>query len=119
NHGDTIGMISPASSLHRSSDYDQIIKKIETLGFKVKVGEHAQDIFGYFAGTDENRAKDLNTMFADPEVDAILPFRGGWGCNRILKYIDFDVIASNPKPLIGFSDITSLLLSIYAKTGLV
>src|SRR5699024_1644361 len=65
------------------------------------------------------RAKDVNAMFADSEVDAILSFRGGWGCNRILEYIDFDIIAQNPKPFIGFSDITSLLLSIYSKTGLV
>lgn len=117
--GDTIGMISPASSLPEYLSYQQIVQKIEQLGFKVKVGQHAKDQYGYFAGTDKNRAEDLNTMFADTEVDAIIPFRGGWGCNRILEYIDFDGIAENPKPLIGFSDITSLLLSIYAKTGLV
>ncbi len=117
--GDTIGMISPASSLPEYLSYSKIVKKIEDLGFKVKVGEHAKDEYGYFAGTDKNRAEDLNAMFADPEVDGIIPFRGGWGCNRILEYIDFDLIAQNPKPLIGFSDITSLLLSIYAKTGLI
>lgn len=117
--GDTIGMISPASSLPEYLSYGKIVKKIEGLGFKVKVGEHAKNQFGYFAATDKNRAEDLNHMFADPEVDGIIPFRGGWGCNRILEYINFDTIAENPKPLIGFSDITSLLLSIYAETGLI
>lgn len=117
--GDTIGMISPASSLPEYLSYGKIVEKIKNLGFKVKVGEHAKNQYGYFAGTDKNRAEDLNAMFADPKVDGIIPFRGGWGCNRILEHIDFDLIADNPKPLIGFSDITSLLLSILAKTGLV
>ncbi len=117
--GDTIGMISPASSLPEYLSYGEIVKKIEGLGFKVKVSEHAKNQYGYFAGTDKNRAEDLNAMFADENVNGIIPFRGGWGCNRILEYIDFDIIAQNPKPLIGFSDITTLLLSIYAKTGLI
>ena len=58
-------------------------------------------------------------LFADPDVDAILAVRGGWGCARILPLLDYDVIRQNPKPLIGYSDITALLLAIYAKTGLV
>ncbi len=58
-------------------------------------------------------------MFDDDSVDAILPFRGGWGCNRILNLIDYQVIRDNPKILVGFSDITSLLMAIYAKTGLI
>lgn len=117
--GDTIGMISPASSLPEYQSYAKVVKKIEGLGFKVKVSDHAKGQFGYFASTDKNRAKDLNSMFADSEVDGIMPFRGGWGCNRILKYIDFELIADNPKPLVGFSDITTLLLAIYSKSGLV
>lgn len=117
--GDTIGMISPASSLSEEKEYGEVVKEIEKLGFNVKVGQHAKEHYGYFAGTDENRAADLNVMFEDPEVDAIIPFRGGWGSNRILEFIDFDVIRANPKPLIGYSDITSLLLAIYARTGLI
>lgn len=117
--GDTIGMISPASSLPEHLSYSKIVRKVEQLGFNVKVGEHAKGQYGYFAGTDRHRAEDVMDMFADAEVDGIIPFRGGWGCNRILEYIDFEVIAENPKPLIGFSDITSLLLAIYAQTGLV
>jgi len=117
--GDTIGLISPAFSMPKEKQYGQIIRKIQRQGFKVKVGAHAEDHFGYFAGTDKHRAADVNAMFANSDVDAIMPFRGGWGCDRILDDINFDLISRNPKPLIGFSDITTLLLAIHAKTGLV
>ena len=117
--GNTIGMISPGSILQESRLYDEIVNTITELGFHVEVGEHAQKSYGNLAGSDEARAADLNHMFSNPNIDAIIPFRGGWGSNRILDLIDFDNISSNPKALIGFSDITSLLLSIYAKTGLV
>ncbi len=117
--GGTIGLISPASSLAPPLTYEEVIGSIKELGFKVKLGEHYRDSYGDMAGTDEARASDLNSMFSDPEVDAIMPFRGGWGSNRILDLVDFETIRQNPKPLIGFSDITSLLLSIYAKTGLI
>lgn len=117
--GQTIGLISPASRLHDPSKYGKIVNKIKAMGFKVKVGANAKDNYGYYSGRDEQRAHDLNAMFADNSVDAILPFRGGWGSNRILDLIDFELIRRNPKILIGFSDITSLLLAIYAKTGLV
>lgn len=117
--GGTIGLISPASSLAPPLTYEEVIGSIKELGFRVKLGEHYKDSYGDMAGTDEARASDLNGMFADPEVDAIMPFRGGWGSNRILDLVDFKIIRQNPKPLIGFSDITSLLLSIYAETGLI
>lgn len=117
--GDTIGLISPASRLPKEKQYDKIIKQVQKLGFNVKVGEHARNQYGYLAGHDKQRAEDLNNMFADDTVDAILPFRGGWGCNRILNLIDYELIQQNPKILVGFSDITSLLLGIYKKTGLI
>lgn len=117
--GDTIGLVSPASHLPRRREYGKIIREIKSMGYEVKVGPNARKRYGGFAGTDQQRAADLNAMFADDSVDAILPFRGGWGSNRILDLIDFDNIRKNPKILVGFSDITSLLLAIYAKTGLV
>jgi muramoyltetrapeptide carboxypeptidase len=117
--GDTIGLISPASRLHQKKRYDEIINQIKKLGYEVKVGPNAPNRYGYLAGTDKERAADLNAMFADDSVDAIMPFRGGWGCNRILDLIDYQTIRQNPKILVGFSDITSLLLAIYSKTGLV
>lgn len=117
--GDTIGMISPASILPDRGRYAEIVNTIEGMGFRVVLGRHAKNRYGDLAGSDAERASDLNAMFQNPEVDAIIPFRGGWGSNRILDLINFDAIRRNPKPLIGFSDITSLLLAIYKKTGLV
>jgi len=117
--GDTIGLISPGFILPDSSKYDEIIEQIKKLGYNVKEGPNARNKYGYLAGTDKERAADLNAMFANDSVDAIMPFRGGWGCNRILPLIDFDTIQKNPKILVGFSDITTLLLSIFAKTGLI
>jgi muramoyltetrapeptide carboxypeptidase len=117
--GDTIGLVSPASRLPKKKQYGKIIKQVKKLGYKVKVGKYARERYGYLAGTDEQRAHDLNAMFADDEVDAIMPFRGGWGCNRILDLIDYETIQENPKILVGFSDITSLLMAIFAKTGII
>lgn len=111
--------MSPASIVGNDEKYDEVAERIKQLGFNVKEGKHARAKFGYFAGKDKQRAQDLNTMFADPEVDAIMPFRGGWGANRILDFIDYELIANHPKILVGYSDITSLLLAIYAKTGLI
>lgn len=117
--GDTVGLISPGFVLPESDQYGEIERTIRDLGFKVKSGSHARERYGYLAGIDKNRASDLNRTFSDPEIDAIIPFRGGWGSNRILDRIDYKMIARNPKPLVGFSDITSLLLAIYTRTGLV
>jgi muramoyltetrapeptide carboxypeptidase len=118
NVGDTVGLISPASYINRE-DVEDTQKSIAELGLKVKLGTHVLDRYGYLAGTDANRAADLNAMFADSSVQAILPMRGGWGCNRILPLLDYSLIRSHPKILMGLSDITSLLIAIYAKSGLV
>lgn len=115
----TIGLIAPASPIYDTSQFDEMIITLKGLGFNLKLGKHVQDQYGYLAGSDEDRAADLVNMFKDSEVDAILCVRGGWGCNRILDLIDYEVIKSNPKPLIGFSDITSLHNAILSKTGLV
>lgn len=117
--GDTIGMISPASTLPELSRYDEVLRKIRSLGYRVREGAHSRDRYGNLAGNDRDRAEDLMAMFRDPEVDAVMAFRGGWGSNRILDLVDFQVIRDHPKALVGFSDITSLLLSVYARSGLV
>lgn len=117
--GDTIGLVSPASRLPDPEQYDEIVTTIKGLGFQIKEGRNARSRYGYLAGSDASRAADLNAMFEDIHVDAIIPFRGGWGSNRILDQVDYDAIMNHPKPIIGFSDITSLLLAIYAKTGLI
>ena len=74
---------------------------------------------GYFAGTDKERAADIMDMFGNKNVKGIFTAKGGWGCARILPYLDYKIIRENPKVLIGFSDITSLLNAVTYKSGLV
>lgn len=116
--GCTLGLIAPGSPIYSSAEFDRMISDLTELGYKLKLGEHVRDRNGYLAGKDADRAKDLMNMFRDDEVDGILCIRGGWGCNRILPLLDFEVIRSNPKALIGFSDITSLHMAIQKNTGL-
>ncbi len=88
-------------------------------GFKVVYTKNILARYGYFAGTDEQRASDVNEMFKRNDVDGIVCARGGWGCSRILPLLDYDIIKNNPKVLIGYSDVTALLYGIYKETGLV
>ncbi len=74
---------------------------------------------GYFSATDEERAADLNEMFERKDVQGIMCARGGYGCARILPFLDYDLIENNPKPLIGFSDVTALCYAIYKNSNLI
>ncbi len=116
--GDTIGVVSPASNVKREEVESGIAQLLE-LGYKVAVGDNvfARDL--YFAGSPEMRARDLQTMFERQDVRAIVAARGGYGSNYLLPLIDLDSIRRNPKPLIGYSDLTSLLTWIFDETGLV
>lgn len=117
--GDTVALVAPAGATFKTIELDIARESLEALGLKVQVGGHLLDRHGYLAGQDRDRAADINAFFADRAVSAVLPIRGGWGSSRILPYLDFDVIRRNPKIVLGFSDITALLLAIYAKSGLV
>ncbi|CAN5813171.1 LD-carboxypeptidase [soil metagenome] len=117
--GDTVALVAPASATFQTLDLDIARESLEALGLKVKVGEHLMGRHGYLAGDDKDRADDINTFFADDSVRAVLPIRGGWGSARVLPYLNFDVIRKNPKILLGYSDITALLLGVHAKTGMI
>lgn len=117
--GATVGLVSPGGVISDESDVEQVEDTLHNLGLGTVRGRHALDRLGYLAGTDENRAADLHRMFADPDVDAILALRGGWGCNRILPLLEYELIREHPKILLGYSDITSLLIGVYARCGLV
>ncbi|MCF7824868.1 MAG: LD-carboxypeptidase [Candidatus Marinimicrobia bacterium] len=119
NAGDTIGLINPAGATFYTEDVLIAKETMAALGLKTKSGKHLMDRYGGLAGKDADRAADVNEMFRDPEVDAIIALRGGWGCNRILDLLDYHSIAKNPKIIMGYSDITSLLLAFNAKTSLV
>lgn len=116
--GDTVGLINPASATS-SEDIEDAKKTLTSLGLQYKLGTHILDRYGYLAGKDRDRAADVNAMFADRSVKAIIAARGGWGCNRILPLLDYKLIRNNPKIIMGYSDITSLLLAIYSQTGLI
>jgi muramoyltetrapeptide carboxypeptidase len=117
--GDTVGLINPAGATFHHDDVAIAEETLTALGLRMKAGKHLLDRYGYLAGSDKARAADVNTMFSDPEVNAVFTLRGGWGCNRILDLLDYESVAKHPKIIMGYSDITSLLLALNAKTGLV
>jgi muramoyltetrapeptide carboxypeptidase len=114
-----VGIVSPAGATFERDRLILVIDAVKALGFVPRVAPHALARYGYLAGTDAERAADMNALFADPAVKALLPIRGDWGSARILPYLDYDLIRANPKVVIGFSDISALLLGLYAQTGLV
>ncbi len=117
--GDWVGLISPSAATSERIQIQFAVEALEALGFKVKQGENLANRRGHLAGTDGERANDLNAMFADPEVKAVICIRGGSGAARILPLINYDQIRNNPKPILGYSDITALHHAIYAQTGLI
>lgn len=117
--GDTVGIITPASCVFEPSTIRAGKETLESLGFRVKLGSHLHKKYGYLAGSDQERVEDFHHMIADDEVKAIVALRGGYGSMRLLSSIDYDLIKSNPKIILGYSDITSLHLAIHTMTGLV
>jgi len=114
----TVGIIAPASPVNQS-EISEGLKLLESFPLKIKQGEHIFDRLNYLAGSDNDRVSDLHQMFSDPEIKAIFCARGGYGSARLLNKIDFDLIRKNPKIIVGFSDLTALLLAIYNKSGLI
>lgn len=119
--GDEIRVIAPSKSIKSLSDPQMVLakKKLESMGYKVTFSKNStkkDDLFK--TASIENRVKDLHDAFLDKNVKAIICARGGYLVNQILNYIDYDIVKNNPKPLIGFSDITALLNAIYKMTGI-
>jgi len=116
--GEGIGVIAPAGPVTRS-EIQPGIKLLNSSGYNVVSGPHLYHKKGYVAGEDEERLEDLHSMFINNKVKAIICARGGYGSLRLLNRIDFDLIQRNPKIIVGYSDITALLLAIYKKTHLI
>jgi len=115
--GATVGIVCPARGISlNSKSFILLEERLNKIGLKVKYGATVGKSFGYLADTDEMRIQDIENMFLDKEVDVILAMLGGYGCSRIVDKINYKIIKKNPKPLIGFSDITVLLNAIYQKT---
>ncbi|WP_249310387.1 LD-carboxypeptidase [Bacillus sp. FJAT-49736] len=116
--GDTIGITAPAGP-SKAERVPLAIEAIKELGFQVKVGKSCYEEYGgYLAGTPQSRAEELNEMFADPEIDAILCLRGGYGSAQLLDLLDYEVVTEHPKLFIGYSDITALHIAFFQKCGL-
>ena len=113
-----IGIVSPSYWLN-GDVLNKTAKYYSDMGYRVKLGSSNKLKNGPFAGSPEERAKDINAMFADPSIDAIFCARGGYGCNKVLPMLDYELIKDNPKIFMGFSDITACLNSITQKTKMV
>jgi len=117
--GDLIGLVTPASPPENPALIDETIARLTAFGFRIKPGKNVRKRNSYLAGSDEERAADINKMFADPEVKGIYALRGGYGSCRILPLLDYATIQANPKPFVGYSDVTAMHNAILVKTGLV
>jgi len=117
--GDTLALINPSNAIYEREPYAVATESLQAMGFKVREAPTLRARYGQFAGTDAQRAADVNVMFADPSVHGILAMTGGSGGNRILPLLDYAAIRRTPKFLGGFSDITALINAVHAKTGLV
>jgi muramoyltetrapeptide carboxypeptidase len=117
--GGTIGVPAPASPWDERSEVERGVRWWESRGYRVKLAEGIWDRDDYVAGDPKARARDLQAMFEDPEVDVVQAFGGGYGCAEMAPLLDPDAIAANPKPFAGYSDITVLHLAIPRHTGLV
>ncbi len=117
--GDTVAVVNPSGAIYERAPYALAFGSLMALGFKVKEAPHLRARYGHLAGTDAQRAGDINAMFADPEVQGILAMTGGSGGSRILPLIDYAAVRRNPKFLGGFSDLTALVNAVHARTGLI
>ena len=117
--GDTIAFIAPAGSV---IDKDAILRAknyFEESGYKVLFSEHLFNQNKYMSDTDDNRLSDLHWAFSNPEIDAIICARGGYGCLRLIDKIDYSLIKNNPKIFCGYSDITILSAMFLKRANLI
>ena len=116
--GGTIGVAAPASPYASRSEVLRGVEWWEAQGYKVKLGTNVYARDDYVAGDARGRADDLNALFADPDVDVVQALQGGYGSAQTIPHLDFHAIAANPKPLVGYSDITALHVAVHSRTGL-
>lgn len=117
--GDQVAVVAPASPVESADDLEGFFKRVRDLGLEPVPAPNLEKKFGFFGGTDQERADDLNWAFANPEMKGIFPVRGGYGCSRILHLLDYKSAKRNPKALCGYSDITALHLALSQKADLV
>ena len=112
-----IGLIAPAGPA--ALDVEKAGQWMRARGHELRIFPGVYERDGYLAGSDDVRLRDLHAAFADPEIDAIFCLRGGYGTPRLLDRLDYDLLRANPKPFVGYSDITALHLAISRYAGFV
>jgi len=115
--GARVALVAPAGPLRGEQDLQAAIDHATSLGWEALPAPHALARNGYLAGTDDERANDLNAALRDDRVDGIWCLRGGYGAMRILSALDYDAMRRHPRPLLGYSDITALHCAINARSG--
>ncbi|MFB4402067.1 LD-carboxypeptidase [Pseudomonas inefficax] len=115
-HDACFGIVAPAGPARL--DAEKTTRWFAERGYRCRIYPGAHQAQGYLAGPDQQRLQDLHDAFADPAIDAIVCMRGGYGSMRLLDQLDFELIRRNPKPLVGYSDITALHTAIYRHTGM-
>jgi muramoyltetrapeptide carboxypeptidase len=117
--GARVALVSPAGPLRGEQDVERAVANARTFGWEPVVGAHALARQGYLAGSDGERLDDLNGALRDSRIDGVWCLRGGYGTMRLLDAIDYDALRRRPKPVIGFSDITSLHFAIRQRCGII
>jgi muramoyltetrapeptide carboxypeptidase len=117
--GARIALIAPSGPLLERDDRTRAAELCTAMGYEPRLGANAGQAYGYLAGRDEERLADLNAALSAPDIDGVWCIRGGNGMNRIIDQVDFAGFARHPKPVIGYSDITVLLLALWMRTGVV
>ena len=119
NPGSRVALLAPSGPLPDSCDVARASENCRLLGLEPVVMPNCRKSWGYFAGTDQERLDDLNSALTDPTIAAVWCLRGGSGMSRIVNRLDFAAFARHPKVVVGYSDITVLLLALWTKTGVV
>lgn len=114
----TIGIIALSGVIDKEK-LNFAINNLKSLGYNVKLSKNIFDTNRYLAGNDNNKIKELEEFFSNPEIDIIMTARGGYGAIRLIDKINYNLLKNHPKIFTGFSDVTALLLMIYKKTGMV
>ncbi len=117
--GARVALVAPSGPLLERDDRTRGSELAVALGYEPVLMPNVGSAYGYLAGRDDERLADLNAALGDPNIDAVWCLRGGNGMNRIIHRVDFAAFARHPKPVIGYSDITVLLLALWQRTGIV
>ena len=117
--GDKVAVLAPCGQIGDMSKISSAIEYLKCLGLKPVLGKHLLKVNRYMAGTDKERAADINTAFSDKQIKAIFCVRAAAGGTRVLPYIDYELVRANPKPFIGFCDNAAIQIALHQKSKLV